>query len=255
MLARFAPKIVFLAILLVGYLLIIPDVKAPIVEGSEILPVDGFVSELEEWYEVGDYPWLDVDDNETAYIFCDVITDLDHKYFTFQNVENVTRIDSVVFWFKYWDDLGYQALRVIFYTHIGEGQWNWAEGTNFSIEKEKWTFKNRDMTNLANTTYEINGLRVWFDSLQTDSLRNVTYAYLNVTGLIRTPLPSYVDIYFGLGLFLGGIIMMIFAPSWVAWKVKKSGVTPDTVERLGYAMLIFLVGFGLFLSFIYGSGA
>ena len=66
---------------------------------------------------------------------------------------------------------------------------------------------------------------------------------------------NYVDEYFGLGLFIGGIIMMIYAPSWVAWKVKKSGVTPDTVERLGYAMLIFLVGFGLFLSFIYGSGA
>ena len=242
------------ALLFVYLTMPIPNVQAPIVEGSEILPVDGFVSELEEWYEVGAYPWLDVDDNETAYIFCDVITDLDHKYFTFQNVENVTRIDSVVFWFKYWDDLGYQALRVLFWYYT-DGEGGWGEGTNFSIKSSTWVFKSKDMTNRANTTYGINNMRVWFDSLQTDSLRNVTYAYLNVTGLLRTPLPSYVDIYFGLGLFLAGVIMMIFAPSWVAWKVKKSGVTPDTVERLGYAMLIFIVGFGLFLSFIYGSGA
>ena len=247
---KHSTKIALLAILLIGYLLIIPDVQAPDVEGSEILPVDGFVSELEEWYEVGAYPWLDVDDNETAYIFCDVITDLDHKYFTFADVENVTRIDSVVFWFKYWDQLGYQALRVMFWTYtLGEG--DWGEGTNFSIEKLKWKFKSKDMTQLANTTYEINGLRVWFDGLDSNMMRKITYAYLNVTGMIHVPLVSYVDLYTWLGIGLAGLALMVWSPAWVAWKIKKKGMDVDTVERIGFALVIFVMGFGLFISWLY----
>jgi len=65
------------------------------------------------------------------------------------------------------------------------------------------------------------------------------------------PPQDFVGDYFGTGIFIGGIFMMIYAPTWVAWGIKKKGVTPDTVERLGYAMLIFIVGLGLFFSYIY----
>jgi len=64
-------------------------------------------------------------------------------------------------------------------------------------------------------------------------------------------LPSYVDDYTVLAFGLGGIFLMIFSPTWIAWKVRKSGADVSTVERFGYGMLLFMVGLGLFITFLY----
>ena len=63
-------------------------------------------------------------------------------------------------------------------------------------------------------------------------------------------LPSWIDDYTMLGIGLGGLVMMIFAPSWVALKIKKSGMDADSIERIGYGMLIFVFGFGMFLIWV-----
>jgi len=63
-------------------------------------------------------------------------------------------------------------------------------------------------------------------------------------------LPSVIDDYTMLGIGLGGLVMMIFAPSWVALKIKKSGMDADSIERIGYGMLIFVFGFGMFLIWV-----
>lgn len=62
---------------------------------------------------------------------------------------------------------------------------------------------------------------------------------------------SVVGQYTWLGIFMGGIVLMVWSPAWVAWKIKKKGIDPDTLERMGYALLLWLVGFGLFISWLY----
>lgn len=62
---------------------------------------------------------------------------------------------------------------------------------------------------------------------------------------------SLIGMYTTLGIGLSGVFLMCFAPSWVAWKIKKKGVDVDTVERFGYALLLFLVGFGLFVMWLW----
>lgn len=56
-----------------------------------------------------------------------------------------------------------------------------------------------------------------------------------------------------IGMFSASIFMMVYPPSWLAWKIKKSGVTEETIERGGYAMLLFVTGLGLFISCCYWS--
>jgi len=63
-----------------------------------------------------------------------------------------------------------------------------------------------------------------------------------------------IDEYFMLGLGLAGVGFMIFSPCWVTWEVKKHGVTEVAVERFGYAMLMFIVGFGLIVMYLWGGG-
>jgi len=50
---------------------------------------------------------------------------------------------------------------------------------------------------------------------------------------------------------LAALFLMVWSPAWFAWKIKKQGVTVESIERLGYAMLLFIVGFGLLIMCIY----
>lgn len=64
-------------------------------------------------------------------------------------------------------------------------------------------------------------------------------------------LPSWLDLYFMFGVGMAGLIMMVFAPSWVAMGVRRNAFQVDKMERIGYAVLIFCVGFGLFCSWLW----
>ncbi len=71
---------------------------------------------------------------------------------------------------------------------------------------------------------------------------------------VPPPMPDLVSMYIWLGFLIIGVLLMFYAVFWVAWGIKKKGVTPDTIERGGYGMLIWIVGFGMTIMFLY-SGA
>jgi len=63
---------------------------------------------------------------------------------------------------------------------------------------------------------------------------------------------SYLD-YTTLFMGIGGVVMMIFSPMWAIKKVKDEGfLEAETIERFGYCFLIFLVGFGLVVMWLWG---
>jgi len=64
-------------------------------------------------------------------------------------------------------------------------------------------------------------------------------------------LASWLDLYFMFGVGMSGLIMMVFAPSWVAMGVRRNAFETDKIERIGYAVLIFCVGFGLFMCWLW----
>ena len=64
-------------------------------------------------------------------------------------------------------------------------------------------------------------------------------------------LESYTDEYTVLAFGLVGIGMMVFSPAWTIRKVLNEGVDVDSVEGIGYAVLIFIIGLGLFITFLY----
>jgi len=64
-------------------------------------------------------------------------------------------------------------------------------------------------------------------------------------------LVSWLDLYFMFGVGMAGLIMMVFSPSWVAMGVRRNAFQVDKMERIGYAVLIFCVGFGLFMSWLW----
>ena len=66
--------------------------------------------------------------------------------------------------------------------------------------------------------------------------------------------PSFVDIYFMLGVGLSGIIMMIFAPTWVAFAIIHKAYDAETAKRFGMAMLIFIIGFGMVVCWLWPGG-
>jgi len=72
-----------------------------------------------------------------------------------------------------------------------------------------------------------------------------------VTFVWNWRLPSWLDLYFMFGVGMAGLIMMVFAPAWVAMGVRRNAFQVDKIERIGYAVLIFCVGFGLFCCWLW----
>lgn len=68
------------------------------------------------------------------------------------------------------------------------------------------------------------------------------------------PLPDFLSMYIHLGLMIFGLLMMFFAVIWLAWGFKKKGLNEVTLERGGYSMLLFFVGFAMLMGQLY-SGA
>ena len=62
---------------------------------------------------------------------------------------------------------------------------------------------------------------------------------------------SLIDNYFMLGVGLTGIIMMIAGPTMFARTFIKHGLDPDTVEWLGYSMLMIVMGFGFLVVWLW----
>jgi len=61
---------------------------------------------------------------------------------------------------------------------------------------------------------------------------------------------SWVD-HTMLALGFGGIILMVASPTWVALEIRKKGLDADSIERGAYGMLLFCVGFGLLIMWLW----
>jgi len=62
---------------------------------------------------------------------------------------------------------------------------------------------------------------------------------------------SFVDEYFMLGVGVFGITLMVFAPTWTAFQVVKKAYDFETVKRIGYSLFLFIIGFGLFITWLW----
>jgi len=62
---------------------------------------------------------------------------------------------------------------------------------------------------------------------------------------------SWIDKYTMLALGFGGIILMVASPTWVALEIRKKGLDADSIQRGAYGMLLFCVGFGLLIMWLW----
>lgn len=54
-----------------------------------------------------------------------------------------------------------------------------------------------------------------------------------------------------LALGFSGLILMVASPTWVAFTIRKKGLDPDSIERAMYGVLLFLIGFGLVVMWLW----
>jgi len=62
---------------------------------------------------------------------------------------------------------------------------------------------------------------------------------------------SWIDKYTMLALGFGGLILMVASPTWVALEIRKKGLDADSIERGAYGLLLFCVGFGLLIMWLW----
>jgi len=62
---------------------------------------------------------------------------------------------------------------------------------------------------------------------------------------------SWIDKYTMFAIGMGGLILMVASPSWVAWQLRKGGIKPEDFERIMYGLLLFCVGFGLLVMWLW----
>lgn len=62
---------------------------------------------------------------------------------------------------------------------------------------------------------------------------------------------SWVGKYTMFALGFSGLILMVASPAWVAWQLRKSGIKPEDFERIMYGLLLFSVGFGLLVMWLW----
>lgn len=73
----------------------------------------------------------------------------------------------------------------------------------------------------------------------------------NITIVWSWRIESWIGRYTMIALGFSGIGLMVFSPTWVALMIRKKGLDADSFERMMYAMLIFCVGFGLLVMWLW----
>jgi len=91
---------------------------------------------------------------------------------------------------------------------------------------------------------------------QTTHLGNLTYNMVvksgdNVNILWNWRIESWIGKYTMFALGLSGLILMVASPSWVAYQLRKGGIKPEDFERTMYGLLLFCVGFGLLVMWLW----
>lgn len=66
----------------------------------------------------------------------------------------------------------------------------------------------------------------------------------------RYMLPSFADQYTVLAFGLAGVALMAFSPTWAVWRYRKEGLDTGFIEGIGYSIILFVIGLGLFLTWL-----
>jgi len=74
-----------------------------------------------------------------------------------------------------------------------------------------------------------------------------------VTIIWRFRIESWIGNYTMFAIGMGGLIIMVASPTWGIWVIRKKGLDADSIERLAYAMLLFCVGFGLLVMWLFST--
>ena len=257
--------IAFFIVILIGYMAM-PIRFASSHEAKEQtdcmnITVDGFTPIVEEWEEIGVSPWIDSNDNDTSVIRFNYTLENEikvHSYWSFDNltredIGNVTSILNVTVYA--WVRSETDNFRVKFYWFNGSA---WVMGGSFATSVTTWHLwltGGYDISSILDTPQKVEDVRLRLTNWGAPSYDNegrISYIWLKVWFTYFESVPfSVVDLYTWLGIGLGGIALMVWSPAWVAWKIKKKGIDVDTVERIGFALVIFVMGFGLFISWLY----
>jgi len=62
---------------------------------------------------------------------------------------------------------------------------------------------------------------------------------------------DWISKYTMLSIGIGGLVLMVASPTWGVWVIRKKGLDPDSIERVMYAFLLFCVGFGLLVMWLW----
>lgn len=139
-----------------------------------------------------------------------------------------------------------------------------AEAGTFNVSNAAITVRTEGgtltVTAISNVTLTVNSTDADNLEVRADGAKVTVYNHTytlklsaSVKALItwQFHLRSPIDEYFMLGMGITGVGMMIFSPCWVTWEIKKHGVSDVAVERFGYAMLMFIIGFGLVIMYLW----
>jgi len=155
------------------------------------------------------------------------------------------------------DSLGFQGNNLLVFD-VKSGYWNGSSGsTTVYADRGKFSFYAENNTvlevsspdaisgielSVSGASYTKTGKFVWLVTITPNN---------TVSFVWNWRLTSWLDLYFMFGVGMSGLIMMVFAPSWVAMGVRRNAFETDKIERIGYALLIFCVGFGLFCCWLW----
>lgn len=131
---------------------------------------------------------------------------------------------------------------------------------SFSLYEKRGSLS---FTAMDNSVIEINspdaeeGFDISIKGASVSNLGNFTYRaniksgnHVNIVWSWR--LESWLDKYTMFALGVSGIGLMVFSPTWVALEFRKKGLDADSIERAGYGVLLFCVGFGLMVMWLWG---
>jgi hypothetical protein len=64
-------------------------------------------------------------------------------------------------------------------------------------------------------------------------------------------LESWIDKYSQLAIGVFSVVLLVFAPLYVAWGIKKEGFNEDSMKRIMWAMIMMVMGIGLLIAWLW----
>jgi len=134
-------------------------------------------------------------------------------------------------------------------------------GYGLAIElnaNNQWTFdtpvrvtsmSGTTLSGICPITYQDTAI-MGFGAVETTYFKGSTYNFTGYGfGEEIEYIPNWLDLYFGFGIFMSGVILMLIAPSWLAFSVRRGLKDADeTIKRAIFALLLFAIGYCLMIA-------